>query len=239
MRFPPKEVKLKRSPVLQDLKEGFFYAYGFAPIRAILLLLSLVSVMGMPYVVLMPVFAQDILHGGPHTLGFLMGGVGVGAFAGAFYLASRKTVLGLGRRIVVACSLFGIGLIAFSLSRVLWLSLALMLITGFGQMVEMASSNTILQTIVDDDKRGRVMAFYTMAFMGMAPFGSLLAGSLAHKVGAPATLFVGGITCMLGALLFSYKLPALREMVRPIYVRKGIMPEIAFGIHSATESHPE
>jgi MFS family permease len=189
----------------------------------------------MPYIVLMPVFAKDILHGGPHALGFLMGASGLGALVGAFYLATRKTVLGLGRLIAVAASIFGLGLIAFSFSRLLWLSLPLMLLTGFGQMVQMASSNTILQTIVDDDKRGRIMSFYTMAFIGMAPFGSLFAGSLASSIGAPHTLLIGGITCVMGSTFFAYRLTALRKIVRPIYVRMGIIPEIASGIHSATE----
>ncbi|MBU2497934.1 MAG: MFS transporter [Proteobacteria bacterium] len=236
MTFRPRDSKPRPLQVWQGLKDGIIYASGFAPIRAILLLLALVSLMGMPYVVLMPVFAKDILHGGPHTLGFLMGGSGMGALGGALYLASRKTVLGLGKKMVMASGMFGIGLIAFSLSRVLWISLVLMLITGFGQMVEMASSNTILQTIVEDDKRGRVMSFFAMAFMGMAPFGSLLAGFLASKIGAPGTLLIGGTACLLGAALFSHRLPALREMVRPIYVRMGILPEIALGIQSATET---
>jgi MFS family permease len=235
MKIKPKNLKPQSSRVWYGLKEGFTYASAFAPIRAILLLLGLVSLMGMPYIVLMPVFAKDVLHGGPHVLGFLMGASGVGALVGAFYLASRRTVLGLGRMIALAASTFGLGLIAFSLSRVLWLSLSLMLMTGFGQMVQMASSNTVLQTIVDDDKRGRIMSFYTMAFMGMAPFGSLFAGSLASSIGAPSTLFIGGITCLMGSAFFAHRLPALRKMVRPIYVRMGIIPEIASGIHSATE----
>jgi len=235
MKIIPKNLKLQSSRVWYGLKEGFTYASAFAPIRAVLLLLGLVSLMGMPYIVLMPVFAKDILHGGPHALGFLMGASGVGALVGAFYLASRRTVLGLGRLIALAASIFGLGLIAFSLSRVLWLSLPLMLMTGFGQMVQMASSNTVLQTIVDDDKRGRIMSFYTMAFMGMTPFGSLFAGSLASSIGAPYTLFIGGITCLMGSAFFAHRLPALRKIVRPIYVSMGIIPEIASGIQSATE----
>jgi MFS family permease len=235
MKIVPKILKPHGSRVWHELKEGFTYASGFAPIRAILLLLGLVSLVGMPYTVLMPVFAKDVLHGGPHALGFLMGGAGAGALVGALYLASRRSVLGLGRMIPLAASIFGIGLIAFSLSRILWFSLVLMLMTGFGQMVQMASSNTILQTIVDEDKRGRIMSFYTMAFIGMAPFGSLFAGFLASKIGAPYTLLIGGITCLLGSAFFANRLPALREMVRPIYVSMGIVPEIASGIQSATE----
>jgi MFS family permease len=235
MKITPRKVEIEKPRVLEGLAAGFTYAFGFAPIRSVLLLLSLTSLMGMPYGVLLPVFATDILQGGPYTLGFLMTCSGAGALIGAIYLTLRKSVLGLGRWIVIASSVFGIGLIGFSLSRTLWLSLIFISLTGFGMMVQMASSNTVLQTIVEDDKRGRVMSFYTMAFMGMTPFGSLLAGSLASKIGAPNTLMMGGICCILGSLVFASKLPALREMVRPLYVRLGIIPEIALGVHSATE----
>ncbi|MGD0917138.1 MAG: MFS transporter [Thermodesulfobacteriota bacterium] len=225
MKMIPKKREIQRSRIFQGLKEGFSYAFGFEPIRALLLLLGLVSLMGMPYMVLMPIFAEKILHGGPQTLGFLLGATGVGAIAGSIYLASRKSVLGLGRITVISASLFGIGLIAFSLSRLFWLSLSMMLLTGFGMMVQMASTNTVLQTIVEEDKRGRVMSFYTMAFMGMVPFGSLLAGSLANQIGAPNTVMIGGIACILGSGLFAKRLPTLRGMVHPIYVEKGIISE--------------
>ncbi len=221
--------------VLQGLREGFSYAFGFAPIRYIILLLGLVSLMGMPYAVLMPVFAKEILHGGSHTFGFLMGASGIGALIGALYLASRRSVLGLGKIIPLSAGIFGSGLIAFSLSRFFLLSLALMLLTGLGLIMQMASSNTILQTIVDDDKRGRVMSFYMMAFVGTAPFGSLLAGGLASSLGAPNTLMIGGTAAVLGALVFASKLSEIKEMVRPIYVRLGIVPEVASGIQTATE----
>jgi len=211
--------------VLQRLREGFRYVSGFPPIRSVLLLLALVSLMGVPYQVLMPVFAKDILHGGPHTLGFLMGSAGIGALVGAIYLASRRSVVGLGRWIVLAAGVFGIGLIAFSLSRILWVSLILMLLIGFGMMVQMASSNTVLQTVVDEDKRGRVMSFYAMAFRGMVPFGSLLAGGLASMIGAQNTLMIGGISCILGSFLFARQLPLLREILRPIYIKMGILQE--------------
>jgi len=173
----------------------------------------------------MPIFAEKILHGGPQTLGFLMGATGVGAIAGSIYLASRKSVLGLGKIIVISANLFGIGLIAFSLSHLFWLSLLFMLLTGFGMMVQMASSNTVLQTIVEEDKRGRVMSFYTMAFMGMVPFGSLLAGGLADTIGAPNTVMMGGVACILGSVMFAKKLPSLRKIAHPIYVEKGIISE--------------
>ncbi|MBP1737726.1 MAG: arabinose efflux permease family protein [Deltaproteobacteria bacterium] len=223
MKIRPDVSARKNTRVLQELKEGVRYAFGFPPIRSVLLLLALVSFMGMPYTVLMPIFAEQILHGGPQALGFLMGATGVGALAGAMFLASRKNVLGLGRIIVFASSVFGLGLIAFSLSRVFWLSMVLMPITGFGMMVQMTSSNTILQTIVEEDKRGRIMSFYTMAFMGMVPFGSLFAGSVAHTIGAPATVAIGGIACIVGSIAFARKLPSIRKMVRPIYIEKGIL----------------
>ena len=235
MKISPKGIEPQRTDVLEGLKEGFTYAFGFAPIRSILLLIALVGLMGTPYIVLMPIFATEVLHGGPHTFGFLMGASGVGALVGAVYLASRKSVRGLGRIIALAACILGIGLIAFSLSHIFWFSLLMMLLTGFGMIVQMASSNTVLQTIVDDDKRGRVMSLYTMAFMGMSPFGSLLAGGVAREIGAPNTLLLGGIACVLGSLLFARKLPALREIVRPIYVRMGIIPEVAKGIQTATE----
>jgi MFS family permease len=225
MDLPRQPRKAHASHPWHDLKEGFSYAFGFPPIRSILLLLALVSLMGMPYAVLMPIFAENILKGGPQAFGFLLGATGVGALAGAIFLASRKNVLGLGRIIVMASSVFGIGLVSFSLSRIYFLSLALMALTGFGMMVNMTSSNTVLQTIVEEDKRGRVMSFYTMAFMGMVPFGSLLAGSAAHTIGAPATVLIGGLSCMLGSFLFARQLPMFRKMLRPIYVQKGILLE--------------
>jgi MFS family permease len=235
MKVSSRKVKSQNSQVLQGLKEGFSYTFGFAPIRSVILLLGLVSLMGMPYTLLMPVFAKEILHGGSHTFGFLMGASGTGALIGALYLASRKSVLGLGKIICLSAAIFGFGLIVFALSRYFLLSLVFMLIVGLGMMMQMASSNTILQTLVDDDKRGRVMSFYIMAFVGTAPFGSLLAGGLASSLGAPNTLIIGGISCILGAAVFASKLPELRKIVHPIYVRLGIISEVASGIRAATE----
>jgi MFS family permease len=236
MKITPRITKQTRETrVLQQLREGWKYASGFAPIRKVLLLLALVSLVGMPYTVLMPVFANEILHGGPSTLGLLMAASGVGALVGALFLASRKSVLGLGKYIPLTAGAFGAGLIAFSFSRVMWLSLLLMVMTGLGFMIQMAASNTVLQTIVEEDKRGRVMSFYTMAFMGTAPFGSLLAGSMADRIGAPHTLMFGGMGCIAGALWFATSLPALRRDVRPIYVKMGILPEMAKGIQNTSE----
>jgi MFS family permease len=227
--------------VWPELSEGWHYAWRFAPIRAILLLLALVSLVGMPYTVLMPIFAGRVLHGGPHTLGFLMGASGVGALVGTVTLAMRKTVLGLGRLIALSAGLFGVALMGFALSRSLWLSLLLMMAVGFGLMRQLAASNTILQTIVDEDKRGRVMSFYSMAFMGMAPIGSLLAGTAANRVGAPWTLAVGGALAVLGAIWFASQLAEIRKLIRPIYLQLGIISELATGIQaaSAMQTPPE
>ncbi len=235
MSLKPHRIRDEAGKVLKGLKEGFNYAFGFPPIRSVLLLLGLVSLLGFPYMVLMPVFAKDILGGGPHTLGFLTGASGVGALMGAIYLASRKTVIGLEKLIALSGLVFGLGISGFSLSRILWLSLILMVLNGFAMMCQMASTNTILQTIVDDDKRGRVMSFYGMAFLGMAPFGSLLAGFLSSRIGAPITVLIGGVCSIIGPILFARKIPLLRDMIKPIYMRKGIIPEVVSGIQAATQ----
>ena len=235
MKTPLPRSGMKKQDMLQGLKEGFLYSFGFEPIRAILLLLLLVSMMGTPYMVLMPVFAKDILHGGSNTLGFLMSAAGGGALCGALYLASRRTVAGLEHVLPWMTVLLSLGLMGFSLSRYQWLSMLLLLLTGFGMMVQMASSNTILQTIVEEDKRGRVMSFYVMCVMGTIPIGSLLAGTLAARLGTPETLLIGGIVCLLSALIFLRKLPVLRQMIRPIYVERGILSEVALGLESATQ----
>ena len=235
MKITPRKIAIQDTNAFQKFKEGFRYTFGSIPIRYIILLLALVSLMGMPYTVLMPVFAKTILHGGSHTFGFMMGATGIGALMGAVYMASRKNAAGLEKFIPWFAAIFGLGLILFSLSTNFILSLFLLFITGFGMLMQMTSSNTILQTIVDDDKRGRVMSFYTMAFMGTAPFGSLLAGALASKVGAPNTLLIGGVCCILGAIVFMRKLPKIKKSIRPIYIRLGILPEIAVGIEIATE----
>jgi len=224
MRIKPKTINITTQNPLQRIKEGFVYAFGFPPIRAILLLLALVSLMGMQYTVLVPIFAEKIIHGGPETLGFLMAASGVGALAGGTYLATRKSILGIGKLIALAPGILGTGLIALSLSRVLPLSLLTMLLVGFGTILQIAASNTFLQTIVDDDKRGRVMSIYTMAFLGMIPFGNLLGGALASRIGAPNTLIIAGSACILGSAVFAQQLPNLRRLVRPLYTRLGNTP---------------
>jgi MFS family permease len=224
MRLHDPVVERKATSMLPELKAGWTYVSEFLPIRTILLLFAIVSLMGMPFVVLMPVFAKTVLHGGPHTLGFLMGSMGLGALFSALSLAVRRNVRGLVRMIPIAAAVFGVGLIGFGLSQVFWLSMIAVFIAGMGMMQGMAASNTVIQTIVTDDKRGRVMSYYTMAFMGMAPFGSLLAGSMAHKMGAPLTVILNGVVVLVGATWFTTRLPALRRQIRPIYQEMGIIP---------------
>jgi MFS family permease len=233
MQITVHQAARRQTSVRAELTEGWQYVSRFKPIRAILLLLATVSLFGMPYTVLMPIFARDVLHGGAHTLGFLTGATGIGALVSAAYLATRKSVLGLGRVIPTVTMVFGVGLIGFGLSHWLPLSLFLLLFTGFGMMQQMAASNTILQTIVEEDKRGRVMAFYSMSFAGMAPFGSLLAGAVAARVGAPLTVVICGMVCIVGAVIFLTQLGEIRRLVRPIYVQLGILPEMATGANSA------
>ena len=213
-----------RASMVTQLREGWTYVAGFAPIRTILLLFALISLMGMPYLVLMPVFAAQVLHGGPHTLGFLMGAAGVGSLVSALSLVLRKSVRGLTRMIPIAAAIFGAGLIGFGLSHVLWLSLLLMAVVGFGMMQGLTASNTIIQTLVPEDKRGRVMSYYTVAFIGMAPFGSLLAGALAHKIGAPHTVIITGAACIAGGAWFWSRIKYIRVEMRPIYEKLGIIP---------------
>ncbi|HUM01644.1 MAG TPA: MFS transporter [Thermoanaerobaculia bacterium] len=196
---------------MAQIAEGFRFAWNNVPIRALLLLLGIVSLTGMPYSVLMPVFADRILHGGAGSLGFLMAASGCGALAGALLLASRREIRGLGLWIAFAAAGFGASLILFSFSRTLWLSIAFLVPAGFTMIVQMASSNTLVQTMVPDKLRGRVMSVYSMMFLGMAPFGSLLAGALAERIGAPTTVAAGGAVCLAGALLLGRRLPALRD----------------------------
>ncbi len=226
MRLPPRDGKEEPwGRALTKLKEGFVYGFGFAPIWSILVFVGWISLVATVYTTLMPVFAKTVLHGGAHDYGFLMGATGVGAMIAALFLASRSSVLGLGKLIAIGSLTFGMGLLGFSLSRIFWFSLVTLAVAGFGMMVHLASSNTILQTIVDDDKRGRIMSLYAMAFMGMSPIGSLSGGSLASRIGAPLTVLLMGSTCIVAALLFMWKLPSLRRLVLPIYSEKGIVRE--------------
>ena len=230
MKIKGEAVSKSAASMFGQLHEGWTYVSTFAPIRTVLLLFAIISFMGVPYTVLMPVFATTILHGGPHTLGFLMGAAGVGSVMAALSLAARKSVRGLYRVIPTVAALLGGGLIAFSFSRNFWVSVALMGVTGFGMMQFAAASNTVIQTIVDDDKRGRVMSYYTMAYMGASPFGSLLAGGLAQVIGAPGTVLLCGIGCAGGAAWFWSQIPKLRPVIRPIYQQLGILPSMPVAV---------
>lgn len=225
--------------VLASVREGFRVSFGFPPIRAVLLLMSVVSLAGVPYMVLMPIFARDILHGGPQLLGVLTGAVGAGALCGAVYLASRRTVVGISRALSFAAGIFGLALIGFSFSTNVYLSVAILPFAGASMIVQMAGSNTLLQTLAEDHQRGRVMGMFTMCFMGTVPIGSLLSGSLTTHIGAPHTVLAGGVVCIIGAILFWRARPSLREHVIPIYQRRGILPEIAEGIRTASVATDE
>ncbi|MEO7218394.1 MAG: MFS transporter [Gemmatimonadaceae bacterium] len=220
----PREPRTTR--VLEELRIGLRYIRGSLPIRTSLILLAIVSMMSMPYTVLMPAIATQTLHGGAHTLGFLMTASGAGALVGALYLASRVSVIGLEDVSAAATITFGIGLIGFALSRNLWLSLAILPVVGAGFMVQMASINTIIQTLVEERLRGRVMAFYVMAFLGTAPIGSLLAGIVAARIGSEYTILFGGSVSIAIGIWFASRLPKLRAVMHPIYVERGILPAL-------------
>ena len=207
---------------LENMIEGFRFARHTAPVRALLLLIGLASLAAMPYMVLMPIFAGHILRGGARQLGLLMGATGIGALMGALMLASKTSVSGLGRWVWMAATGFGLSLISFSLSRQLWLSLAVLVPTGFAMMVQMGSTNTLLQVMVPDRLRGRVMSLYSMMFVGMGPIGALLGGILASKIGAPWTVAIGGITCLIGGAIFAQRLPAMRGTARELILAQGM-----------------
>jgi MFS family permease len=234
MRLPPRPPRV-RTPLRHGLREGLRYAIGFRPIRDLLLLLGLMSLAASTYAVLLPVFAKDVLHGHAETLGWLGTASGVGALAAAMWLASRRSVLGLGRWVAWSPAGMGLALAVFALSRWLPLSLPALAVAGFAMMAQMASTNTLLQTIVEEDKRGRVMSLYTLAFLGMTPLGSLLGGWLASRYGPQWAVGLAAACCVTGSLVFVTRLPSLRRQVRPIYTRLGILPEMAAGLQAATE----
>jgi MFS family permease len=211
----------KHSPI-EDIIEGFRWVNHTRVIRALLLLIGLVSLVGMPYTVLMPIFADRILHGGARGLGILMGATGVGALFGALTLAVKTGVKGLGRWVVISCASLGVSLFLFSFSTSFWLSVVLLLPAGYSMMLQMACSNTLIQTMVPDQLRGRVMSVYSMMFMGMAPFGAFFGGALADRIGAPITIAIGGITCVLGAIWFERALPELRIEARRLIIAQGL-----------------
>lgn len=221
MRIKPRVIEAKNQSVMSNIREGFEYAWKFPPIRMIIQLVGIMSFMSISYNILMPVFARDVLKGSADTLGYLMGAVGCGALSGIAYIASRRTAAGLERVAARNAAVLGAGLMLFSISRSFVFSVLFMFITGIGMISCMASCNTMLQTLADDDKRGRVMSIYTMALIGMAPFGSLMSGFLSRHIGAPATLFICGACCVAAARSFHSKLDVFREHAAPVYARKG------------------
>jgi MFS family permease len=224
MRIKPVDIRRDASSTLEQMREGWEYVRTFRPIRTILLLFALISLMGYPYGVLLPIFAGQVLHGGAYTLGWLTTASGIGALVSGLSLAVRKSVVGLTRMGQIAVAILGGALILFGLSHALWLSLILMVFVGFGSMQGAAVSNTIIQSLVPEDKRARVMSYYTMAFFGAAPFGSLLAGALAHQIGASHTVILTGAFCVAGSLWFRFELPKVRAVMRPIYQEMGLLP---------------
>jgi MFS family permease len=234
MKIEPVTLKSRGTSILRQLSEGFKYTFGFAPIRYLIILLSVVSLMSTSATLLAPVIAKVYLGGGADTFGFLMSAYGSGALLGAFYLLNKRNVLGLGRLIGIAVSVFGTSLMLFSFSRMFIFSIIFMALAGLGMMLHIASTNTMLQTLSDESKRGRVMSFYSMAFRGMSPFGSLLAGGLGSSISAPAAIFLSGSVCLVSAGLYFMKLPVIRNIVRPIYESMGILPQIAEGVEQAT-----
>ncbi len=233
MRIRPLDLRRTTSSMLEQMREGWDYVRTFRPIRTILMLFALISLMGYSWSVLLPVFAAQLLHGGAATLGWLSGAAGIGALTSAFSLAIRKSVVGLISMLQISSAVLGGALILFGLSHTLWLSLVLMIFVGFG-MIQCASvSNTIIQSLVTEDKRARVMSFYTTAFFGAAPFGSLLSGALAHRIGAPYTVMLTGAFCLAGSLWFTFELPRMNADMLPIYQEMGLAP--AANIHLISE----
>jgi MFS family permease len=226
MRVEVRQVRIGAGSMLQQLREGWEYVSRFFPVRVLLLLFALGSFVGVPYTVLMPVFVSQVLHAGPSTLGLLMGAAGIGSLFSGLVLMLRRSVRGLFRVVNFAAALFGVGLIAFSLTRTIWIGVLCLMLVGFGQILQFAGTSTLIQTLLPEDKRGRVMSYWTMAFMGAVPFGSLLAGGLAHLIGAPGAVLCCGLGCLAGALWFRQQFPRLRKVIRPLYVEMGIIPAV-------------
>jgi len=225
MQVPKVDRKRVERGLMAGLSEGIRYIAGSMPIRTILILLGVVSMMSAPLTVLMPLLATKVLQGGPYTLGMLTAAMGAGALAASLFLAARSSVVGLGRVIAVATAAFGLGLAGISLSHWISLSMVLLFATGFAMVTQMAASNAVLQTIVEEEKRGRVMSFYTLAFVGMGPLGSLLSGALAGTIGIAPTFVAFGSVCFAASLVFTAHLPTLQRTIRPMYVRAGLLPD--------------
>jgi len=214
MRLEKRERSASKESFMKVITEGFSYSFGMAPVRGIILLLAVLSIVGMPYIVLLPVITSDILHAGSRTYGFLMGAVGLGALTGALYLASRIGTKGLWRTIAISASAFGTGVVLLSLTGNVILSLLVLFVVGLSMIITTAASNTMLQTIAEEDKRARVMGFYSMALLGAFPVGSLIAGTMADLVGVRTTLAIGGTISIIAALFFSWRLPYLMKGYR-------------------------
>jgi MFS family permease len=227
MRLRPQEITQGKANVWRGFREGVSYAFGSPAIRLVLILLAFVSIIGMPYAALMPVYARDILHGDSRTLGFLMGATGLGAITAAIFLASRRSVVGLERQLAIAAACMGTGLIAISYIKDFWLALPFMYLIGIGMISQIAVSNTILQTLVDEDKRGRVISLYVATFVGMLPFGNLLTGSLASAFGTPETMFITGILLVLASIAFTTQLKKWRAHAYPIFAEREASGSVA------------
>jgi predicted MFS family arabinose efflux permease len=217
IRVAPRQNHNGKAPVIRELFEGISYAVDFKPIIAVMALLSLFGIAGAPCLILLPAFAKDVLHGGAHTYGFLMSASGIGALSATIFLASRKNARGLIRIIPAASGACALGIAFFALSRNLGVSMICLFMAGFAMMTQIASSNTLIQTIVDEDKRGRIMGLYTMSFLGVMPFGSILAGAIANRFGVQPTLLMGAACCLIGASIFAARVPRLCEMLRPVF----------------------
>ena len=236
MKVKHRERPKQSAPLVDSFAEGFKYAFGFPPIRVILMLVALTSLMAISLSTLMPIVADRVLGGRERLYGMALGAAGVGAFLGTMYLASRKSVHGLLKVIGIANLSLGLGIILFSFSRTPWISIPLLVVTGGSMVIHMASCNTIVQTIVDDDKRGRIMSIFSMCFMGIAPFGSLLAGRLTDTIGAPHTILTAGTISLIGGTILGIRLRALHPMIRPIFMQRGVIPEVAQGVQSSANA---
>lgn len=238
MRLPP-ERAFSAGPVLAHIREGFTYAFGSAPTRNTLILFACVSLVGVPYVVLLPAFARDVLGGDARTLGVLTSCAGLGALGGALWLAARDSLAGIGDLVARSTGVLGVALVAFASSRAFWLSGVLLVVSGFALMLATASVNTVIQTLVSDRMRGRIMSLYAMAFIGVTPLGSLAGGALATRLGAPWTVAIGGLACIALAVVFQPRLATLGEDVHRVAATRGVLPEVATGLQTASELRPK
>jgi MFS family permease len=224
IKIPVKQVNLHPANFKESLSEGVHYTFRSMPIRTLIIMLAVLSLAGLSYIVLLPAYAKEIMHGGPDTLGYLMSALGAGALLGAFYMAARNSVVGLGKIISTSVILLGLSITLASFSDKMYFSLIVLFSGGLTMVLSLSAINTMLQTIADEDKRGRVMSFYSMALMGTNPIGNLLAGSIASGTGIPLTLLISGTITILTGIWFGLNRKSLRKYVRPIYVKKGILP---------------